>query len=358
MFHDTLPGSSIRLAVEDYDKAFAGVLAAGKDMLKSAIRALGSRLRDTSDTTILNTLPGIPRCEFVKHQGKLSVAQASTGDLTAKVTPVKVRRGVSVEEKGCRITLRNDHLKVEIEDGRIFSIFDTEEGRELLAHGRTAGFTIFEDHTDSGEAWEFEDYELDKFEQLKLTDCKVVSSGPARGVVECSLNFGDSKGVVKISLDAIRASQHASSKSMLKFDFHVDWHERHRLLKFEVPLALFSEFATYDAAFGVHRRPTTRNTSWETAKFEVPSHKFADYSEYGYGVALLNDCKYGYSAQGNLLTLSLFKGPTSPDEEADQGKHDVSFALLPHKGTYAESDVQNIAHAFNQPLMGESKLGH
>lgn len=204
-------------------------------------------------------------------------------------------------------------------------------------------------------AWEWEQYELDKFEPLRFTDVKVTSRGPQRGVVECSLNLGHSRAEIKISLDAIRASDHASSKSMLRFDCHLDWHERQRLLKFELPLALFNDFATYDCAFGVQRRPTSRNTSWESAKWEVPAHKFADYSEYGYGVAILNDCKYGYAAQGNLLTLSLFKAPTSPDEEADQGPHDVRFAVLPHKGTYAESDVQNIAHAFNSPLMGESR---
>ena len=140
---------------------------------------------------------------------------------------------------------------------------------------------------------------------------------------------------------------------MLRFDCDIDWHQRHQLLKFEMPLALFSDFATYDTAFGVQRRPTTRNTSWESAKFEVAAHKFADYSEHGYGVAIINDCKYGYAAQGNLFTLSLLRGPTAPDEEADQGSHRMSFAVLPHKGTYAESDVQVVAHAFNSPMKGE-----
>ena len=77
-----------------------------------------------------------------------------------------------------------------------------------------------------------------------------------------------------------------------------------------------------------------------------------DVSEFGYGVALVNDCKYGYAVQGNRMTLSLLRAPTEPDGEADQGSHDFSFGILPHTGTYAESDVQTVAHAFNAPLQG------
>ena len=85
------------------------------------------------------------------------------------------------------------------------------------------------------------------------------------------------------------------------------------------------------------------------------AHKFADYSEFGYGVAIVNDCKYGYAAQGNVMTISLLRASTAPDEQADQGPHDFSFGVYPHAGTYAESDVQLVAHAFNNPMQGETR---
>lgn len=175
-------------------------------------------------------------------------------------------------------------------------------------------------------------------------------SGGLRGSVDCKLSFGQSEAVVRISLDAIPASMSASSRSLVRFDVDIDWHERHRLLKFEVPLDIWSQEATYDTAFGVIRRPTHRNTSWDIARFEVPGHKFVDLSEFGYGVALITDCKYGYACQGQTVQLSLLRGPTQPDPEADQGRHEFSFALYPHLGTYAESDVQIVAHCFNSPL--------
>ena len=201
-------------------------------------------------------------------------------------------------------------------------------------------------------AWELYSYTLDVCERLEA-DSHVVEKGPLRGVVECILKYGQSTAKISVSLDALPASIRKDARSMLRFDCHVDWHERHRLLKFELPLDLWAQEATYDVAFGVTKRPTHRNTSWDAAKFEVPAHKFADYSEYGYGVALINDCKYGYSTQGNTMTLSLLRGPTEPDPEADQGKQEFSFAIYPHLGTYESSDVQLVAHAFNNPLKSE-----
>ena len=60
-------------------------------------------------------------------------------------------------------------------------------------------------------------------------------------------------------------------------------------------------------------RPTHENTSWDQAKFEVCAHKWADVSEYGYGVALLNDCKYGYDIHESVMRLTLIKSGIFPN---------------------------------------------
>jgi alpha-mannosidase len=78
-------------------------------------------------------------------------------------------------------------------------------------------------------------------------------------------------------------------------------------------------------------------------------------SEYGYGVAILNDSKYGYATEGNVMRLSLLRAPTLPDANADQGAHEFSFAIYPHANAFDESDVVEVAEAFNAPLKG--KLG-
>jgi alpha-mannosidase len=101
----------------------------------------------------------------------------------------------------------------------------------------------------------------------------------------------------------------------------------------------------------VIRRPTHRNTSWEQARFEVAAHRFADLSEYGYGVALLNDGKYGHHAVGNELGLSLLRSPVYPDPLADEGRQSFTYALYPHWGDWLSGGVLSEAEDLNQPLL-------
>jgi alpha-mannosidase len=86
------------------------------------------------------------------------------------------------------------------------------------------------------------------------------------------------------------------------------------------------------------------------ARFEVCAHRWADLSEPGYGVALLNDCKYGYDIRGNVMRLSLLRAPGWPDPESDQGDHRFSYALFPHAGDLRPAGVVAEAEAFNVPL--------
>jgi alpha-mannosidase len=101
------------------------------------------------------------------------------------------------------------------------------------------------------------------------------------------------------------------------------------------------------------KRPTHRNTSWDEARFEVCSHRFADLSEPGYGVALLNDGKYGHSARDNILGISLLRGPLYPDPLADEGEHRFTYSLFPHPGDWIDTRVAREAHSLNSPLVVE-----
>lgn len=137
--------------------------------------------------------------------------------------------------------------------------------------------------------------------------------------------------------------------------------------------------ATYDVAFGTLQRATHRNTSWEVAKFEVCAHKFVDRTSlglsnvsdvnqlrhsaitvsdnFGYGCALLSESKYGYAVEGQTIRLSLLRAPTAPDPDADQGQHNFSFGIYPHEGTFAQSDVADVAYAFNTPMTCKWRKG-
>ena len=113
---------------------------------------------------------------------------------------------------------------------------------------------------------------------------------------------------------------------------------------------MHSALATYEVAFGAVQRPTHSSTRADLARYEVPGHRWADLAEHGFGVAVLTDSTYGYSAAGNVLRLSLLRAPTAPDPRADRGRHAFAYALLPHAGSWQDAGVVGEAAAFGAPL--------
>lgn len=99
----------------------------------------------------------------------------------------------------------------------------------------------------------------------------------------------------------------------------------------------------------LYKTNTDNYHSWDMAKFEVCCHKFADLSEHGYGVSILNDSKYGFATCGNLMRLSLLRAPKAPDADADMGRHHIRWAILPHQGDLSATTVRT-GYNFNNPL--------
>lgn len=146
----------------------------------------------------------------------------------------------------------------------------------------------------------------------------------------------------------------------------IDWHETHELLKAAFPLAASSDEATYEIPFGTIERPTTRNNSWEDAKFEVPAQRWADLGDGQHGFSLINDSKFGYDARGNVLRLTLLRSPTWPDPNADRGHQHFSYSLYPHGGTWKQALTVRHGYDFNfelnatqvEPHSGEMAARH
>jgi alpha-mannosidase len=172
---------------------------------------------------------------------------------------------------------------------------------------------------------------------------EIVGTGPHRAGVRFERAFGGSR----IS----QVMQLTAGSRRLEFITEVDWQERHKFLKVAFPVAIRSDHAAYEIQHGHIRRPTHANTSWDAARFEVCGHRWAHLGEPGYGVALLNDCKYGYDVRGHTLRLSLLRGPGYPDPDADRGRHRFAYALLPHPGDRQEGRVVEEAEAFNLPVV-------
>jgi alpha-mannosidase len=239
----------------------------------------------------------------------------------------------------------NGLLRVEWDgDGLLTSVRDLGAGRQVLATGEYGNlFQLHEDHPRAFDAWDVDRNYLDQVTNLIAVDSiKVVESHQLRGGVRFTRSFGDSRIIQTMRLSA--------GTRRLEFHTDVEWHERHRFLKVAFPVSVRSTRATYEIQHGHLERPTVANTSWDEARFEVCGHRWADLSEPGYGVALLNDSKYGYDILGHTIRLSLLRGPGFPDPEADQGSHHFAYALFPHQGDLQNAGVIAEAEHFNLPI--------
>lgn len=213
--------------------------------------------------------------------------------------------------------LSNNQLRVQVEDGCITSLIYLPTNREVIQGGKANQFVIFDDKPLNWQAWDVEVYHLNSRLELHAGVTKIAEKSPYRVAVVTETKISEHSWLKStISLSPALDGQ----PSYVEFDIEVEWRESMKFLKVEFPVSVTNKEASYETQFGVIARPTHYNTTWDMAKFEVCCHKWADLSEHGFGVSVLNDSKYGFATCGNLMRLSLLRAPKAPDANADMGK--------------------------------------
>ncbi len=382
-FHDSLPGTHIHEVVEDLLEAYA------------RLDTLGQAIRDQALATLFQPDPATPRvagptCAIVFNaflhprndfvlipapdlaglslavDGQLVPRQTVTdlgGNVycLAKVTEIPPvgyqvfelvasqsggEAGLSAPVRAEGLTLENALIRATFDErGELISLWDKEGERQVIVHGKPGNhFQLFEDIPGKYDAWDivatYADHEINM-----VGDCSIAveENGPVRASLRLEKSFRQSHITQRISL-------YADSRQ-LAFETRVHWNERQKLLKVGFTVDVHADWATYDIAYGNLRRPNHRNTSYDAAKFEVPAHQWMDLSQKDYGVSLLNDSKYGHEANGQQMRLTLLKGSVYPDEYADVGDHDFTYALYPHAGSWEDAPVIQQAANLNQPML-------
>ncbi|MDZ7373380.1 MAG: glycosyl hydrolase-related protein [candidate division KSB1 bacterium] len=405
--HDNLDGSSIRYVYLDAATDYADIKQEGGALLDRALKTICDRL-DTRGPTeqalvVFNTLSW-PRTEVVRLDlsslgaATAKVLEADGSELPAQVVEDEDGRFLvfvarEVPAMGCRIyflkpgappsagpgslrvkgmVLENEHLRVELDKatGYLKSVFDKRLQRNVLAPKALGNvLELYEDqppNAPAGEpAWNI--YlgactVLDKPESVT-----VVERGPVRARVRVVHRFGSSRFWQDVILYA--------GFDRVDFEFRGDWHERYRFLKVAFPVAAQNDYATYEIPYAVIQRfthiikepvPTQMELpprAWEPAdqlKHEVAALRWVDLTDRSgqFGVAVLNDCKYGHSVAGDTIRLSLLRGPRrgyprTPESWADQsedpivGIHHVRYALVPHAGDWRRGDAVRRGLSFN-----------
>ncbi len=399
-FHDLAAGSGIAIIYKDAQRDYTELFHSDKEIADSSLKVLeaGVDTRVKGDTPVLVFNPmGWTRSETVKVSVQLPDASdgvrildshnrplisqiisqdAATHrfDLLVRVNDIPAlgyavlhaekagasesSKEVQVEEQPGAFVLANSHLRVSIDKktGCITSLLSTDRGAksgvESIASGGCGNqLQTFKDTPKDYDAWNIDPGTLDHMTPIEGVDAvTVVSHGPLRATVRVARSWQASKFVQEISLD--------SGADSVEVANDVDWHETHVLLKAAFPLSATGPKATYEIPYGSIDRATTRNNSWEKAKFEVPAMRWADLGDGSHGFSVLNDSKYGYDAEGNTLRITLLRSPTWPDPDADRGRQQFRYALYPHSSSWKEALTVRRGYEMNYPLTAEQVFTH
>lgn len=342
-FHDILPGSSITLVYEDAARQHADIEKRGTALRDSAIKALtGAAGGARGASTPINTI-GFDRAEVAEtRDGTLAYVEAPSYGIGRIAEPAD---RVNVSKNGKGFVLENEHLRATVDaGGNVTSLVEKSTGREALASPGNQ-LLLYVDRPVEHDAWDVDPFHMEQERPCPPAEsAKVIEQNPLR----VSIRFERAIGKKSRMTQVVRLS--ANSRH-LRFDNEVDWREDHALLKVAFPANVRADNATYEMQFGSVERPTHFNTPYDLARYEVPGHKWSDLSEYGFGVTLLSESKYGFSTYGNVMRMSLLRSPKSPDPVADMGKHRFSYAIMPHANGWREAGVVAEAYKFNVPVL-------
>ncbi len=339
-FHDILPGSSIARVHDEALPRYEALLAETATLTAAADAALCGRIDGSAASrpvVVINSLSW-DRREWLQLDG--SWVEARVPALGFAVVEAAAGTGFEPPHADAE-RLENDRLRLLFNpDGTIRSLFDKEHGREVLAPN-SAG-NVLAVYRDSGDAWDIPmDYRDWPPQQPTLEIVEVITDGPRAG----------QRHVYRIGHSTIRQELVLFAGSRrIDFVTSVDWHERGHMLRTSFAIDIAAREAICGIQFGSIGRPTHSDTPEDGAKFEVCAHKWVDLSEPGYGVALLNDCKYGHHLRGNLLDLNLLRSPSYPDPQADRGSHEFTYSLYPHAEDHSAGGVVRAAYELNMPL--------
>jgi alpha-mannosidase len=394
-FHDLAAGSGIGVIYKDAQKDYDMVRFTADAATSQASSAIASYIDTQSGskgvgvlvfnplawqrTDLVNFTVQMPSAasavEVVNAAGKVLSAEstldnAETHTFTVKALAPDVpplgytlifvrpaaenKQAAAVQVSADGHTLENQFVRVTVDPktGCITSLVNKQTNFDAIAAGGCGNrLQAFVDTPKEYDAWNIDANFAKVFTNLDMVDSvELREHDGLRGVIRITRHWGSSTFVQDITVyDGLPRVDVVTD---------IDWHERHKLLKAGFPLAASSSQATYEIPYGSIERPTTRNNSVESAKFEVPALRWADLGDEKNGFSLINESKYGYDAVGNLLRLSLLRSPTSPDPEADQGWQRFSYSLYPHGGSWKQALTVRQGYDFNYHLSAMQVPAH
>lgn len=372
-FHDIIPGTSIKEVYDDSLEQYAEIEKIGDDLLQGALKNIADNISLKKDAVVVYNQTSFISNEYltidIKNGELFDLVDNNNVALKSQVINAGKKllffcQGIPANGyksyykkpyessyESNSIIIKKNHLenifyKIELDlNGNFISMFDKISGREILKNRERGNvFQAFEDKPLGYHAWDIDYfYEEKMWEVNDVESIEIIESGPIRGILRIRKRFLDSV----ISQDIIIYE----NQPRIDFKTTVDWKQHEILLKAAFPVDVNSTTANYEIQYGHVQRQTHRNTSWDSAKFEVVGHKWADISEGDFGVSLMNDCKYGYDIKDTTMRLTLLRSPIFPHPTSGQEIHEFTYSIYSHRGDLKNGDTIQQSYALNCPLV-------
>ncbi len=327
----------------------------GQPLASQIVR--GDRL--PSQSTLLfwaNNLPAVGYQLFwLCREDAETVDNASASPETEKKTELseltygiaqKNTPGQETHFAAAEMVVENEFIRATVDGktGDLSSIWDKVNNREVLNAAGGNQLQAFQDSGQYWDAWNIDpNYETHQLPAPILKDISWVEQGEIRQSLRVARQIGKSEFCQDYIVEI--------GSPLLKIKTVADWQETHVLVKAAFGLNVEADFATCEIPGGAIARTTKPQTPAEKAKWEVPILRWTDISNDGFGVSLLNDCKYGCDLQPNRIRLTLLRGSTWPDEQADVGVSEFTCAVYPHAGNWQEAGTVRRGYELNLPLL-------
>ncbi|WP_169081349.1 alpha-mannosidase [Paenibacillus sp. PL91] len=361
-FHDILPGTSIHRVHEEAQAELAALNETVFDMAAGTRQKLADGERD--GITVFNSLSWHRR-ELValpdgvdgiadqsgqaipvqRYDGCLyaEVEAPSVGWATYSVSDASKPAAARAALTATASRMENEYMTIVInERGELISIVDKETGSEWAAHACNV-MKMYRDQPSAFDAWEIDRrYRMSPVELTDKADITVTANGPLFAAIRVERKLHQSTMVQDIKL--------RSGSRRIEFHTTVHWNETNKMLRVDFPVRVHANESMQEIQFGYVKRPNHASRPHDADRYEVCQHKWSALAETNRGFALLNDCKYGISIQDHLMSMTLLRSPTYPDETSDQGTHQFTFGFLVWNGSFLDSPVVREAYELNYPV--------
>lgn len=337
-FHDVLPGSSIEKVYLDADQSFNMIKEKAGQIIKNNLDLIAKNINVDKEYVIYNPTP-------VK-----GIMETKINGLTyyVKDVPALGYKTFDIETKTNNFVSREHYLENEYfvikfdKLGNIISLVDKKQNKEYVEKGQKFNELVtYEDMPFQYDNWELTPYHKEKkYSFLDEATFTPISDGERFGFK-----------IKRPYFNSVVTQRVMLNNYIAKIDFitNIDWKEKRQVLKVLFPTTLDAKKAYFETQFGYNERASIPQNSYDEAKFESCGQRWVDIFDNQSGLGLINNGKYGFSADHNVLSMTLLKSGSFPFDGASDIVPEFTYSLIPHQGSIKDSEIIEQAYMLNRP---------